>query len=222
MKKSLATKTHILSRAVQLSSRFGLEGLSLGRLAQELELSKSGVYAHFDSKEGLQREILRTTAEAFTERVVRPALGLPRGEPRVVGLFEGWLRWLERDAVSGGCLFIAAATELDDREGPVREELVSIQRGWLGILARAVAIAQEEGHYDRCLDPEQLAFELHGIMLSCHNQARLLREPDALARARLAFAAFGGRARGGRGEGPRYRELLDRAGLGSGFDDVAL
>ncbi len=202
---------------MQLSSRFGLEGLSLGRLAQELELSKSGVYAHFESKEGLQREILKATAAAFLERAIRPALALPRGEPRVVGLFEGWLRWLESDAVSGGCLFIAAATELDDRDGPVREELVSIQAGWLGVLARAIRLAQEEGHYDASLDAEQLTFELHGIMLSFHNQSRLLREPDALARARSAFAAFGARARGAKGEGPRYRELLERSGLASDF-----
>jgi AcrR family transcriptional regulator len=197
---------------VRLSSLVGLEGLTIGRLAQELRLSKSGLYAHFRSKEGLQLEVLRAAAAEFIAEVVRPALARPRGEPRVLGLFEGWLRWSTSGPLPGGCLFVAAAAELDDQEGPVRDELVALQKAWLATLARAIAQAQSEGHFRRELDPEQLTFELHGILLSLHHQARLLREPDAPARAREAYAALCARARGELVPS-RYEQLLRRAGL---------
>ena len=114
----------ILARAAQTASRLGLEGLTIGQLASDLGLSKSGLFAHFQSKQALQVQTLRHTAELFVDRVVRPALKAPRGERRLRALFERWLAWAEADVLKGGCLFVAAATELDDLDGPARDELV--------------------------------------------------------------------------------------------------
>lgn len=213
MGKAETTRSRILNEAVQLGSLVGLEGLTLGRLAEQLRLSKSGLYAHFESKEDLQVKVIQAAAAQFVKSVIEPSVRQARGEPRVIALFEHWLGWQRGDQQPGGCLFVAASTELDDRAGPVRDELVRVQLGWLDVLARAIRIAQDEGHYDRCLDAEQLAFELHGLMLSYHHQARLLRAPDALSRAHAAFAAFRQRARGPQGESPRYRELLKLGGI---------
>lgn len=212
MTKVATTKARILERAVRVSSLVGLEGLTLGRLAAELRLSKSGLYAHFQSKEELQLGIIQRAADDFLQDVVKPAIGLPRGEPRVLGLFDGWLRWATSGPLPGGCLFVAAATEWDDQEGPVRDELVNVQRGWLSVIARAARIARDEGHFVSDIEPEQLAFEIHGIMLSFHHQARLLREPDAVPRAKRAYAALSSRAHGG-GEAFTYQELLAKHGV---------
>src|SRR5262249_45071669 len=135
MGKGEATRQAILGQAAQVASRVGLEGVTIGRLADELELSKSGLFAHFQSKEALQIQTLRFAAELFVERVIRPALRAPRGEPRLRALFERWLDWARAASLEGGCLFVAAASELDDREGPVRDELVRQQRDWLELIA---------------------------------------------------------------------------------------
>ncbi|HSC88747.1 MAG TPA: TetR/AcrR family transcriptional regulator [Polyangiaceae bacterium] len=213
MSKADDTRGRILHQAIRLGSLVGLEGLTLGRLAEELRLSKSGLYAHFASKENLQVAVLENYADEFRRNVIEPAIREPRGEPRVVALFDRWLRWVSTDGLPGGCLFVAAATELDDRPGPVRDTLVRMQQAWLGAIVRSLSIAQDEGHYDRTLDADQLAFELNGLMLSFHHQSRLLREPDALARVSQAFAAFRERARGHQGQPLRYRELLRHAGV---------
>lgn len=185
--KAPRTRQRILEHAVELASQLGVEGLTLGRLAEELGLSKSGLYAHFGSKEDLQIRILEAAAQRFIDVVVRPALKEPRGAPRVRALFEHWLRWASDEGRAGGCVFVAAATELDDRSGPARDALEASQRDWLTTLACACRIAQEEGHYRRDLDPDQVAFELQGILLAFHHRARLLRASDAVERARRAF-----------------------------------
>lgn len=200
MSKALRTRDRILEQAVDLAARLGLEGLSLGHLAEQLGLSKSGLYAHFASKEALQIQVLEVAAQRFVEGVVRPALREPRGAPRVAGLFERWLGWAST-ARPGGCVFVAAGAELDDRTGPVRDALETIQQSWFETLARACRIAQEEGHYGAELDPEQFAFELQGVLFSFHHQSRLLRSPDADARARRAFGALDARARCGASAG---------------------
>ncbi len=168
----------------------GLEGLTLGNLADELQLSKSGLFAHFGSKERLQIEVLDVAAQSFIAQVVKPAIAEPRGAPRVSALFERWLAWSESKERPGGCVFVAAASELDDRTGPVRDAVERTQRDWLDTLARSCRIAQEEGHYRADLEPEQFAFELHGILLAFHHQARLLRNPRAGERARVAFESL--------------------------------
>jgi AcrR family transcriptional regulator len=186
MGKGAETREAILERAIQVASEVGLDGLTIGRLAAALDLSKSGLFAHFASKEGLQVATLDRAAERFVEDVIRPALKAPRGEPRLRTLVERWLRWPVEFPQPGGCLFVQAAVELDDKPGPARDRLVALQREWLAALATAVKGAVAEGHFRRDVDPDQVAFELYGIMLSTHHAVRLLRDARANARARRA------------------------------------
>lgn len=187
MRKGDETRQAILERAASLASQRGLAGVTIGRLAEDLGLSKSGLFAHFNSKESLQIQTLRHTAQVFVDRVIRPALKTPRGERRVRALFDAWLRWARADLMKGGCLFVAAATELDDREGPVREELVRQQRDWLELVANVARTAVAEGQFRADLDAEQFAHEIYGVMLGYHHARRLLRDPRADDRARRAF-----------------------------------
>ena len=186
-KKGAQTREAILERSLSLASHLGLEGLTIGRLAEELDLSKSGLFAHFRSKEELQLQTLQRAAEQFVEAVVRPALAVPRGERRVRALFERWLRWPEVVPQPGGCIFVAAAVELDDRPGPARDLLVRLQRDWLDVIATTVRAASTEGEFRRDVDPEQFAYEVYGIMLVCHHATRLLRDPKATEHAERAF-----------------------------------
>ena len=187
MGRGAETRQEILGRAAQVASLVGLEGLTIGGLAEELELSKSGLFAHFHSKEALQVETLRFAAQLFVESVVRPALKARRGEPRVRAVFERWLEWARANTLEGGCLFVAASSELDDREGPARQELVRQQKEWLGFLSTVAGAAVSEGHFRAKLDTEQLAHDVYGVMLACHHARRLLRDPRAEERARRAF-----------------------------------
>ena len=185
MGKGAQTREAILERSLSLASHLGLEGLTIGRLAEELDLSKSGLFAHFRSKEELQLQTLQRAAEQFVEAVVRPALAVPRGERRVRALFERWLHWPELQP--GGCIFVAVAAELDDRPGPARDLLVRLQRDWLDVIATTVRAASTGGEFRRDVDPEQFAHELYGIMLAFHHASRLLRDPRAAQRAERAF-----------------------------------
>jgi AcrR family transcriptional regulator len=190
MTKGEETRRAILERAAHLASLEGLRGLTIGGLAGELSLSKSGLFSHFRSKEALQVETLRFTAQLFVDRVVRPALKAPRGEARVRAIFEGWLEWAGADVLEGGCLFVAAASELDDSEGPVRDELVQQQRDWLELIANVCRTAVAEGHFRNDLDAEQFAHDLHGVMLAYHHARRLLRNPRAERLGRGGFEAL--------------------------------
>ncbi|HSE64952.1 MAG TPA: TetR/AcrR family transcriptional regulator [Thermoanaerobaculia bacterium] len=187
MRKGEATRAAILERGVRLATQTGLEGLSIGRLATELGLSKSGLFAHFRSKEALQIQVLDASAERFVQEVVRPALREPRGEPRLRAIFERWLAWTQTNSGPGGCLFVAAAAELDDRPGAVRERLVALQKGWLEILATVYRTGVEERQFRRDVEPDQFAYDLYSVMLGFHHAARLLRDPKADARANAAF-----------------------------------
>lgn len=187
MRKGERTRGAILDGAVRLASELGLEGLTLGRLADELDLSKSGLFAHFESKENLQVETLDRAAELFGEVVLRPALRERGGEKRLRALFEHWMEWPRRVRQPGGCIFVAAAAELDDRPGPARDRLVALQREWRATMARVVKRGQDLGELRPELDPEQVAFELQGIGLAYHESMRLLRDPRAGERARAAF-----------------------------------
>lgn len=187
MSKGDETRERILDCAFRLASRDGLEGLSIGGLAGELGLSKSGLFAHFGSKEELQLEVLRETARRFEDQVMRPAFRAVRGESRVRALFENWLRWLGDGAAPGGCLFMAASTELDDKEGRPRDFLVASQRQLLGALAKTARLAVEMRHFRANLDCDQFAFELFGLLLAHSHWRRLLRDPRAESRTRAAF-----------------------------------
>lgn len=190
MGKGEITRQAILERATALASRSGLEGISIGHLAEELGLSKSGLFAHFGSKEALQVEILRFAAERFVEHVVRPALAQPRGEPRVRAIFERWIAWSRSHSVPGGCLFVAAASELDDRPGPARDELVRLQRDWMDTIAISFRSGITEGHFRADADPEQFAHDLYSVALGYHHAQRLLRDPAADARAHASMEAL--------------------------------
>jgi AcrR family transcriptional regulator len=187
MGKGAATRDKILDAAFRLAARDGLQGLSLSQLAGQLGVSKSGLFAHFRSKEDLQLETLKAGATRFEEAVVRPALAEPRGLPRIRRLFDNWIRWSKDPSLPGGCLLMAAATEFDDREGPVRDYLVAVERQLLGSLARSVRIAVEEGHFSRDLDCDQFAFELNALVLGFNHVRRLLRDPKAERQSRAAF-----------------------------------
>jgi len=190
MRKGDLTRRAILDRATGLASKVGLEGLTIGALATELQLSKSGLFAHFHSKEALQLQVLDHGAAVFVESVIRPALAEPRGEPRMRALFERWLDWTQSSPLPGGCLFVQAAVELDDRPGPVRDRLVQFQRQWLGVIVTSLELGIDAGAFHNVADPEQFAHDVYGVMLAYHHASRLLRDPRAEARARRAFDAL--------------------------------
>jgi AcrR family transcriptional regulator len=190
MGKGDLTRHAILERATALASRLGLEGVTIGRLSEELGLSKSGLFAHFGAKQALEVEVLRFAADRFVDGVVRPALAAPRGEARVRAIFERWMAWDKSRVVPGGCLFVAAASELDDRPGPAREELVRRQRDWLETIATCFRTGITEGHFRRGADPEQFAHDLYAVMLGYHHATRLMGDPAAPSRARAAFEAL--------------------------------
>lgn len=187
MKKGERTRTLILDDALALASEVGLEGLSIGALAGRVDMSKSGLFAHFGSKEDLQLATLRHSQERFEAAVFRPALASPRGLPRLRALFENWLAWIGRAERPGGCVILAASVEYDDRPGLVRDALVAGQRQLRGALAKAVHLAIEEGHLDAGTDPWQFVFDVMGIVLAVHHDRGLLDDPRALDRARRAF-----------------------------------
>ena len=185
--KGEETRERIVRHALQLSSTEGLEGISIGVLASDLRLSKSGLFAHFGSKEELQLAVLKLVAERFEREVLQPSFRAPRGEPRIRRIFDRWIDWVS-DASQGGCPFVAASFELDDKvDSRPRGFLVNAQRLLLAALARAARIAQEEGHFRADLDVDQFAFELDGVMLSYSHWKRLLRDTRAESRARQAF-----------------------------------
>jgi AcrR family transcriptional regulator len=189
MSKGNQTRQAVLDEAAQMASRVGLGGLTIGSLAATTQLSKSGLFAHFQSKEALQLRLLDHARARFVDLVVRPALAAPRGEPRVRELFRRWLAW-DADALPGGCLFIAASAELADQPGPVRDRLAQDQRDWMDTMAQVFRAGVAEGHFHPDADPEQFAYDLHGVMLAFHHASRLLGDPDAAARASRAFEAL--------------------------------
>jgi AcrR family transcriptional regulator len=189
MRKGDLTRQAILERAVAFASQVGLEKLSIGRLADALEMSKSGLFAHFRSKEALQIQTLEHATGQFVDDVVRPALAQPRGLPRTRAVFERWLAWA-RSAPRQGCVFVAAATEFDDQPGAVRDRLVQSQKDWLDVIANCFRTGVTEGHFRPDADPYQFAQDLYGVMLAFHHAARLLRDPAAESRARHGFEAL--------------------------------
>jgi AcrR family transcriptional regulator len=185
--KGEATRGVILDEAGRLARRVGLGGLTIGSLATQTGMSKSGLFAHFGSKESLQLQVVEYSTERFTLEVIRPALKAPRGEPRVRDLFERWLEW---DSAEGGCPLVAAAFELDDQPGPLRERLVANQRDWADTLAMIFTGGITEGHFRPDADPRQFAQDIEGVMLAFHLASRLLNDPEAAPRARRALDAL--------------------------------
>jgi AcrR family transcriptional regulator len=184
------TRHAILERAFRLASRCGLEGLTIGSLSEELGMSKSGLFAHFKSKEALQLAVVDHAADRFVARVIDPTQKVARGEPRLRAFFDHWLDWYRTDARDGGCFFAAAGFEVDDRPGPVRSRIAELQRNLHVYEATLVRKAVDEGHFRADVDPDQIAFALHGITLGLQHQDRLLGDRRAEALARATFEAL--------------------------------
>lgn len=176
MSKGDLTRSRVLDSAFESATRLGLGGLSLGELASQLGLSKSGLFAHFGSKEALQLAVIEHARARFVELVVAPALKCPRGEERVRALFRNWLAWGRASVADGGCFFVQAAAEFDDQPGSLRDALVASQQDWLSTLAEAARIAVREGHFARDTDVERFAFDLYALAFGYHQLARLLRD----------------------------------------------
>lgn len=184
--KGRQTRAAILDAALGLASHIGLEGLSIGALAEVTGMSKSGVFAHFGSREELQISVVREYHTRFEDEVFKPGLKAPRGLPRLRALFDRWLKRVSVE-IDSGCIYISGAVEFDDRPGPVRDALVTMVRTWRGALGRAIRAAVAEGHLRADTDAEQLLFEVHGLILALHHDARFLRHAGAEGRARAAF-----------------------------------
>jgi AcrR family transcriptional regulator len=187
MAKGDETRSAVLGTALSLATQVGLEGLTIGKLAEHVGMSKSGLFAHFASKENLQVAVLQEASDRFVAHVVAPALKKPRGEPRLRALFENWLSWSTVDFMPGGCIFLHAGVELDDRPGPVRDRYLASQRDWLGLLAGAVRIAIEERHFRPDLDVDQLAHEIYSLETGSYFLRRVGDPPIVEARARVGF-----------------------------------
>ncbi|WP_338861159.1 TetR/AcrR family transcriptional regulator [Mycetohabitans rhizoxinica] len=180
MRKGEQTRAAILDAALDLASRDGLEGLTIGLLAERMQMSKSGVFAHFGSREDLQVEVIREYHQRFEQEVFFPAIREPRGLPRLKALVG---RWMEKriQEVTTGCIYISGAVEYDDRAASaVREELARSVSTWRGTLIRAISQAKDEGHLRADTDPRLMLFELYSVTLGLHHDARFLRLPDAV------------------------------------------
>jgi AcrR family transcriptional regulator len=185
MSKGEATRQAIVQHAMGLASALGLEGLSIGKLASDLKLSKSGLFAHFQSKEQLQLQVLDAAAAEFRRLVVEPVLAKAPGREQLHALYERWLAWGRHNP--GGCIFVATAIELDDRPGPARDRLVELQKIWIDRLRGIALAAVEAGEFAPGSDASAFAQEMYGIMLGLYFHLRLLRDPHAEKRARRAF-----------------------------------
>lgn len=186
LQKGQLTKQLIIDAALGLAEQIGLEGLSIGVLAEVTHMSKSGVFAHFGSREELQLLVVREYDQRFSDEVFYPAMNAPRGLPRVRALFANWMKRVAVELQSG-CIFISGAVEFDDRPGPVRDALANSVQTWLNALNRAVVQAREAGHLVPDADAPQMAFEMHGLILSLHYEARFLKNPGAIQRAHIGF-----------------------------------
>ncbi|MEI8327423.1 MAG: TetR/AcrR family transcriptional regulator, partial [Betaproteobacteria bacterium] len=186
LQKGQQTKAAIIEAALVLASQFGLEGLSIGALAELTHMSKSGVFAHFGSREELQISVIGEYFARFEQEVFHPALREPRGLPRLGAMVSNWMRLVAQGS-QAGCIFISGAVEFDDRPGPVRDALANSVQTWLAAMNRAVIQAKEEGHLRADADEHQVAFEIHGLILALHYEARFLKNPGATALARTGF-----------------------------------
>lgn len=185
--KGERTRQSILDRAVDLASIEGLQGLTIGRLAEELGMSKSGLFAHFGSKEDLQLATIESARERFIETVFRPALKAERGYPRLMAICRAWLNYVKREVFPGGCFFAAASFEFDGRPGPVRDAIASMMDTWIDAIEKSVRMAQEEGHIDPDIEPEQLAFEINALFFGANFSFQLRGDKKALERAMMAI-----------------------------------
>jgi AcrR family transcriptional regulator len=187
--KGEKTKAVIVDAALGLATQIGLEGLSIGALAEVTGMSKSGVFAHFGSREELQISVVREYHARFEHEVFFPALESKRGLPRLNALFANWMKRTSVE-IDSGCIYISGAVEFDDRPGPVRDAIASSVRTWLAAMDRAVRQAQELGQLNAQADPSQVLFEIHGLILALHYEARFLKSPGSIERAVKGFGSI--------------------------------
>jgi AcrR family transcriptional regulator len=185
--RGLRTRAAILRRAVDIASAEGLEGLTVGRLADSLGMSKSGLFAHFGSKEELQMATVEMARQIFIDQITRPALAAPKGMPRLWSIIDRWLAYIERGLYKGGCFFTAASFEFDSRRGPVRDRIAEIMREWIGVLVRASVQAQNAGHIDPKVNSTHLAFEIQSIAMGGHWASQLLDDRQSYWRSRAVI-----------------------------------
>jgi len=185
--RGLRTRSAILRRAVDIASAEGLEGLTVGRLADDLGMSKSGLFAHFGSKEELQLATVEMARQIFIDQITRPALSASKGMPRVWSIIDRWLAHIERGIFKGGCFFTAASFEFDSRRGPVRDRIAEIMREWLNVLVRAMEQAQLAGHMKPDADPAYLAFEIQSLAIGGHWANQLLDDRQSYCRSRAVM-----------------------------------
>ena len=186
MRKGEMTRAAILGVALEIASRDGLEGLTIGLLADRMSMSKSGVFAHFGSREDLQLEVIKLYHHRFEQEVFFPSIRETRGMPRLKAMFARWIKQVSVE-IASGCIYISGAVEYDDRPGPIREQLVSMVQAWQGALLRAVQQAIETGDLKPDTDAQQMVFEMYGLILALHHDARFLRMPGSVDRARTGF-----------------------------------
>ncbi|MEO7952939.1 MAG: TetR/AcrR family transcriptional regulator [Polaromonas sp.] len=187
--KGLQTKAAIVDAALGLATQIGLEGLSIGALAEVMHMSKSGVFAHFGSREELQISVIREYHARFEEEVFSPVLNQPRGLPRLRAMFHNWMNRTSVE-IDSGCIYISGAVEFDDRPGPVRDALADSVKTWLAAMFRAVVQARDAGHLYPHADAHQMAFEIHGLILALHYEARFLKTPGSIERAETGFSSI--------------------------------
>ncbi len=180
MTKGNDTKTAILKTALQMASKLGLECVTIGVLAKETNLSKSGLFAHFQSKENLQIEILKYASNYFSMHVIIPALNTERGIPRIKALIKNWTEWSSK--LTGGCIFVVASTEYNDRPGKVRDFLLHQQEEWIDCLKRVALSAVKAGDFKQDIDADQFAFDLYSMMLGFHYYDKLLNDANTQKR----------------------------------------
>ncbi len=186
MLQARETRAALLARGMRIASVEGLEGLTIGRLASDLGMSKSGVLGRFGSKEALQLAVIDEAAAVFSREVVSRARDATPGMPHLAALCEAWISYLERDVFPGGCFFMATAPEFDDREGPVRDVLAALSSVWQNDLRRQALLAVDAGDLPGGTDVDQLVFELGGVMFAANHALRMTRDRRAGARARRA------------------------------------
>jgi AcrR family transcriptional regulator len=189
-----STRERILEQGLALMSQAGLAGVTLGVLADQVGMSKSGLFAHFRSKEDVQIGLLQYMAQFARAHVVQPAMRADEGLPRLQALVHNWFGWAQRAGLPGGCPVAAGLFEFDDVEGAVRNEILAMESQWRGLLKHLVQQAIERGHLRQDLDVEQFVWELCGIYLAHHAAHRFLRAVDADRRAQTAFQALLDRA----------------------------
>ncbi len=207
MRKGEQTRAAILDAALELASRDGLEGLTIGLIAERMAMSKSGVFAHFGSREDLQIAVVQEYHRRFEDEVFFPALKKPRGLPRLSAMFAGWVLRHTRE-IASGCMYISGAVEYDDRPGPIRDELLAMVTTWQTALLRAARQAVTEGHLVADTDAEQLVFEMRAMVLALHHDARFLGDAHAVERIERGYARLVDSYRADAGQAPARLRLV--------------